>query len=198
MNPETAVQLWAPLHVACCKFDDDNHAASPARTSPVTGTIQASANTRFVRHTACVRAAGSACATSTAHEAAQQSERRLGLIRNGSTKDARIARGNGKRLATDKIDAQERAAPHGMHEEACLSRNLLGFLSGEGRNRERCPERDSPCAQAPKKTKPSRTRRRDWPRPRHICSGRPFGTLTLDFVPADVTKAFRRNMHYPH
>ncbi len=49
-----------------------------------------------------------------------------------------------------------------------------------------------------KKMIPSRTRHRDWPRPRHICSGRPFGTLTLDFVPADVTKAFRRNMHYPH
>ena len=49
-----------------------------------------------------------------------------------------------------------KSAPRHM---ACTKRRVsaetpFGFLSGAGRTREWCPERDSPCAQAPKKNEP--------------------------------------------
>ena len=123
----------APLHVACCRFDDC-HAASPIRTSPVTGTIQASVNTRFVRHTARVRAAGSACATSTTHGAAQQSERRLRPVRNGSKQDARIAMGQ-REAARNRQDRRTRARHATWHARRGASQPKRPLGS--------CPERGS-------------------------------------------------------
>ena len=94
-------------------------------------------------HTACVRATCSACATSAAHGEAQQSgcERRLGMLQHGSTVDARIARGNGKRLTNDRSDAEERATLDGMHQGVCLGRTFLWFLTKEVFAREWCRER---------------------------------------------------------
>ncbi len=48
------------------------------------------------------------------------------------------ASGNGKRLANDRSDAQERATLDGMHQGVCLSRTFLWFLTREVLARKWC------------------------------------------------------------